>query len=62
MITEGEDPYIKGSKLRVLATTISPENIDNIELIPEKAKAVMPPDLPTPNTSKCFPLFNCLSK
>jgi transcriptional regulator with XRE-family HTH domain len=38
MITEGEDPYIKGSKLRVLATTISPENIDNIELIPEKAK------------------------
>lgn len=35
----GEDVFIKGSKIRVLATTINKENIDNIELVTEKAKA-----------------------
>jgi transcriptional regulator with XRE-family HTH domain len=57
MITEGEDPYIKGSKLRVLATTISPENIDNIELIPEKAKAGYATGFADPEYIKMLPTF-----
>jgi transcriptional regulator with XRE-family HTH domain len=35
----GEDVFIRGGKLRVLATTINDENNDNIELVNEKAKA-----------------------
>ena len=35
----GADVYIRGSQLRVLATTVSESNEDNIELVQEKAKA-----------------------
>lgn len=35
----GHDTYIKGNKLRVLATTVDKKNKDNIELVPIKAKA-----------------------
>lgn len=35
----GTDVYIRGSQLRVLATTVSESNEDNIELVQEKAKA-----------------------
>ncbi len=35
----GEDVFIRGGKLRVLATTISEDNNENIELVNEKAKA-----------------------
>ncbi len=35
----GHDDFIKGTKLRVLATTIDSKNRDNIELVPVKAKA-----------------------
>lgn len=35
----GFDIYIKGSKLRVLATTVNSENEENIEIVSEKAKA-----------------------
>jgi transcriptional regulator with XRE-family HTH domain len=35
----GADVYIRGSQLRVLATTVSQTNEENIELVPEKAKA-----------------------
>lgn len=38
-LEEGYDTYIKGSKLRVLATTVDKKNKDNIELVPLKAKA-----------------------
>ncbi|NOY37437.1 MAG: LexA family transcriptional regulator [Chlorobi bacterium] len=38
-LERGADVYIKGSKLRVLATTVNPENEENIELVSEKAKA-----------------------
>jgi len=38
-LESGYDVYIKGSKLRVLATTVDSENDENIELVPEKAKA-----------------------
>ena len=35
----GHDDFIKGTKLRVLATTVDSKNRDNIELVPVKAKA-----------------------
>ena len=38
-LERGYDAYIKGSNLRVLSTTVGADNIENIELVPEKAKA-----------------------
>ncbi|CAN5818793.1 hypothetical protein BH10BAC2_BH10BAC2_26960 [soil metagenome] len=35
----GNDAYIAGAKIRVLATTIDKDNNEQIELVPEKAKA-----------------------
>jgi transcriptional regulator with XRE-family HTH domain len=38
-LEKGQDIFIKGSNLRVLATTVNYDNEENIELVPEKAKA-----------------------
>jgi len=38
-LERGYDAYIKGSNLRVLTTTVNIKNTENIELVPEKAKA-----------------------
>ncbi|MCJ7449112.1 MAG: LexA family transcriptional regulator [Bacteroidales bacterium] len=38
-LERGYDAYIKGSNLRVLTTTVDQDNLENIELVPEKAKA-----------------------
>lgn len=38
-IEQGFDMDVTGTRLRVLATTVSEENEDNIELVPKKAKA-----------------------
>ena len=38
-LENGFDVYVKGSKLRVLTTTVDSANNENIELVPEKAKA-----------------------
>lgn len=38
-LENGQDVYITGENLRVLATTVNSSNIENIELVPEKAKA-----------------------
>ena len=38
-LERGYDAYIKGSNLRVLTTTVGSDNIENIELVAEKAKA-----------------------
>jgi transcriptional regulator with XRE-family HTH domain len=38
-LERGYDAYVKGSNLRVLATTVNSENRENIELVAEKAKA-----------------------
>ena len=35
----GNDTFVSGSKLRVLATTVNSDNKDNIEYVPVKAKA-----------------------
>lgn len=38
-LERGFDAYLSGSSLRVLATTVDDKNTENIELVPEKAKA-----------------------
>jgi transcriptional regulator with XRE-family HTH domain len=38
-LERGYDAYVRGSNLRVLATTVNERNEENIELVPEKAKA-----------------------
>ncbi|MBN1952387.1 MAG: helix-turn-helix domain-containing protein [Bacteroidales bacterium] len=38
-LEHGEDVFIKGGRLRVLATTVNADNDENIELVAEKAKA-----------------------
>ena len=38
-LERGYDAYIKGSNLRVLTTTVNSKNAENIELVPERAKA-----------------------
>jgi transcriptional regulator with XRE-family HTH domain len=38
-LERGYDAYIKGSNLRVLTTTVNAKNTENIELVPERAKA-----------------------
>lgn len=38
-LEKGQDIFISGTSLRVLATTVAPDNEENIELVPEKAKA-----------------------
>ncbi len=38
-LEHGQDVFLKGSTIRVLATTVDRQNRDNIELVSEKAKA-----------------------
>lgn len=38
-LERGYDAYVRGSNLRVLTTTVDKDNIENIELVTEKAKA-----------------------
>ncbi len=38
-LEHGQDVYITGKELRILATTVNKNNEENIELVPEKAKA-----------------------
>jgi len=38
-LEKGLDIYVKGSKLRILATTVNDKNEDNVELVSIKAKA-----------------------
>lgn len=38
-LERGYDAYVRGSNLRVLATTVGKDNSENIELVAEKAKA-----------------------
>jgi transcriptional regulator with XRE-family HTH domain len=38
-LERGYDAYVRGSNLRVLTTTVDSDNVENIEMVPEKAKA-----------------------
>jgi phage repressor protein C with HTH and peptisase S24 domain len=54
----GNDPYISGTQLRVLATTVLPDNTDNIELVPEKAKAGYTSGYADPEYIEQLPVFS----
>jgi transcriptional regulator with XRE-family HTH domain len=38
-LQNGSDPFQRGSNLRILSSTVDSQNIENIEMVPEKAKA-----------------------
>ena len=56
-LERGYDVHIKGSKLRVLATTVDSENNENIELVSEKAKAGYKSGFADPEYIKILPAF-----
>ncbi|MEA3317409.1 MAG: LexA family transcriptional regulator [Bacteroidota bacterium] len=56
-LEKGYDVYLKGSKLRVLVTTVDPSNNENIELVPEKAKAGYQRGFADPQYIKKLPTF-----
>lgn len=53
----GHDSYIRGTKLRVLATTVDSRNKENIELVPMKAKAGYKNGYADPDFIKLLPTF-----
>lgn len=56
-LERGYDIYIKGSSLRVLATTVDSDNDENIELVAEKAKAGYTSGFADPEYIKVLPTF-----
>lgn len=56
-LESGEDIYISGGKLRVLATTVDPENRENIELVPIKARAGYTAGYNDPEFVRSLPVF-----
>jgi len=56
-IERGFDVYLKGSNLRVLATTVNADNEDNIELVSEKAKAGYTSGFADPEYISILPTF-----
>lgn len=56
-LERGNDVYIRGSGLRVLATTVDRNNEENIELVNEKAKAGYVTGYADPEYIKELPVF-----
>ncbi|MCD6178721.1 MAG: LexA family transcriptional regulator [Bacteroidales bacterium] len=56
-LERGYDVFIKGSKLRVLTTTVGDDNEENIELVAEKAKAGYTSGFADPEYIKVLPTF-----
>jgi len=56
-LERGWDVHIKGSGLRILATTVNSNNEDNIELVSEKAKAGYRSGFSDPEYIKVLPAF-----
>ncbi len=56
-LERGNDVYIRGTGLRVLATTVNNSNDDNIELVNEKAKAGYVTGYADPEYIKELPVF-----
>jgi phage repressor protein C with HTH and peptisase S24 domain len=54
----GNDPFLAGTQLRVLATTVNADNEDNVELVPEKAKAGYATGYADPEFIEQLPTFN----
>lgn len=57
-LERGFDVYVKGSSLRVLATTVNNSDDDNVELVPEKAKAGYSTGYADLGFIKELPVFN----
>lgn len=57
-LERGYDAYVKGSNLRVLATTVNSVNRENIELVTEKAKAGYRTGYADPEYIGELPVFN----
>lgn len=56
-LERGYDTFIKGSNLRVLATTVGEDNEENIELVSEKAKAGYTTGYADPEYIRVLPTF-----
>ncbi len=56
-VERGFDIYLKGSKLRVLATTVDNDNNENIELVNEKASAGYTHGFADPDFIRVLPTF-----
>ncbi len=56
-LERGYDVHLKGSNLRVLATTVNAGNNENIELVNEKAKAGYATGFADPEYIKALPTF-----
>jgi hypothetical protein len=56
-LERGNDVYLRGSKLRVLATTVDDENEENIELVNEKARAGYTSGFADPEFIQQLPTF-----
>lgn len=56
-LERGYDVFLKGSNMRVLATTVDAENNENIELVPEKAKAGYQRGFADPDFINQLPVF-----
>lgn len=57
-LERGFDAYLSGSDIRILATTVDRENNENIELVPEKAKAGYMTGYADPEFISELPVFN----
>ena len=56
-LEQGNDVYVRGSRLRVLTSTVGPDNEENIELVPEKAKAGYLTGFADPEYISSLPVF-----
>ncbi len=57
-LERGYDAYVRGSNLRVIATTVNSDNRENIELVNEKAKAGYTTGYADPEYIGTLPVFN----
>ncbi|HPD53824.1 MAG: helix-turn-helix domain-containing protein [Bacteroidia bacterium] len=56
-LEKGNDVYVSGSRLRVLATTVDSQNRENIEVVPIRAKAGYQSGYADPEFIKKLPTF-----
>ena len=56
-LESGFDVFVKGSKLRILTSTVDSANKENIELVPEKAKAGYSRGFADPEFVRELPVF-----
>ncbi len=56
-VERGYDVFLKGSNLRIMASTVGPDNEENIELVSEKAKAGYSSGFADPEYISILPTF-----